>query len=272
MNGAFYVGAVGLSAQERALAVISNNIANINTAAFKRSDVRFSELVDTPRTDDARAVDARTLEARADARTADARTLASATMSGVAMNSAVRVFEQGDLKQTGKPFDIAVSGNGFIELQGPDGEAWLWRGGTLKVDRDGYLATVDGMPLKALISVPDDASELQIGRDGTVTALTASDQGLREIGKIELALVRDPATLIAEDGGYYRAALDSEMVSALPGEEGSGTIVQGAIETSNVHLSDEMVTLLLMQRAYSASAQVVQAGDQLMAIANSLRR
>ncbi|AHE55658.1 flagellar hook-basal body protein [Sphingomonas sanxanigenens] len=262
MNGAFYVGAVGLNAHERALAIVSHNLSNINTTAFKRSAVRFTELVDAP-----------SMTARADAVDPDTQVkLRSPSVSGVAATSVAPVFEQGDLKPTGGALDIALSGDGFIELAGPGNETLLWRGGTLKVDRDGYLATVEGIPLKAMISVPDDATALQIGRDGSVIANFGDEQSPREIGRIDLAMVRDPSALLRDEGGYYRVALDADLRVAAPGEDGAALLIQGSLESSNVELSNEMVSLLLMQRAYAASAQIVQAGDQLMAIANSLRR
>jgi flagellar basal-body rod protein FlgG len=257
MNGAFYIGATGLRSQQRALDVIANNIANINTPAFKRSQVRFSELVSPP---------SRTLDGQVSG--ADAVAL----LGGVDVSAAPRVFTQGDLKQTGKPMDIAVNGEGFLELLGPAGQAVLWRGGTLSVNPDGYLAADNGMPLKAMISVPAEATALTIDPDGKVRLTGAGDLAPTEAGQIDLVRVKDLEGVTALGEGFYEAAAESDLTTISPGEEGAGVLQQGALESSNVQLSDEMVTLLLMQRAYAANAQVVQAGDQLMAIANGLRR
>jgi flagellar basal-body rod protein FlgG len=257
MNGAFYIGATGLHAQERALDVIANNIANMNTPAFKRSQVRFSELVGPGRGQ----LDAALLPADS-----------STALSGVALDSTARVFAQGELKQTGSPLDIAVSGDGFIELMGPAGQELLWRGGTLKVNEDGNLANAEGLTLKAMISVPRGATGIAIAQDGKVTAQLAGQTEAVQIGRIELAMPKDVTTLSALDGGLYQIADASDLISVTPGEEGGGVFVQGSLETSNVQLSDEMVTMLLMQRAYAANAQIVQAGDQLMSIANGLKR
>jgi flagellar basal-body rod protein FlgG len=255
MNGAFYIGVTGLGSQQRALDVIANNIANMNTPSFKRSEVRFSELV--------RGGGAGGAAAGGDA---------SAPMSGVTADANGRVFAQGDLRQTGKPLDLAISGDGFIELLGPGGQTMLWRGGTLSVNPDGYLSTADGTPLKAMISVPQGMTQIAIGRDGKVLGIADGDAGPAEIGQIDLVMARDPAGLAALDGGMFQAANEADLMIVAPGEEGSGALVQGSIENSNVQMSDEMVTMLLMQRAYAANAQVVQAGDQLMAIANQLKR
>ena len=151
MNGAFYVGAAGLRAQQRALDITANNIANMNTPAFKRSEVRFSELV-ARRT---AGLDGQTLT-----------TDPSVGLLGVRADTASRVFAQGDLRQTGKPMDIAIDGDGFIELLGQDNKTLLWRGGTLKINSDGYLAAANGMTLKAMISAPAGTEAIAIGRDG----------------------------------------------------------------------------------------------------------
>jgi flagellar basal-body rod protein FlgG len=257
MNGAFYVGATGLQAQQRALDVVANNISNINTMGFKRSEVRFAELVGpVTQTENADPILVRP---------------ATDALSGVQAREAVRIFQQGDLRETGKPFDIAISGDGFIELLGPSGETWLWRGGTLRVNADGLLETESGLALKALIEVPEDSTELRIDRDGVVRSLSAGLDAAEELGTISLAMPRDPELVEAMGSGFYRVPDDGELETVLNGQDG-GVIVQGSLEASNVELTTEMVSLLLLQRAYAANAQAVQAGDQLMSIANNLRR
>jgi flagellar basal-body rod protein FlgG len=128
------------------------------------------------------------------------------------------------------------------------------------------------MPLKAAISVPADAASIEIGADGVVRALTGDAAEPAEIGQIMLVRLADPGAVGRLDGGLYRVEDPSRLLEARPGEDGTGLLVQGAIEGSNVDLSTEMVQLLMVQRAYSANAQIVQAADQLMAIANGLRR
>ena len=253
MNGVFYVGATGLGTQQRALEVVANNIANVNTVGFKRSDVRFSELVGGWSSDP-------TLSAGAAGQPA---------MNGVSLSASPRDFAQGDLRTTSQPMDIAIRGEGFVELIGPNGEPVLWRGGSMSVDRDRLLAGPGGLPLKAMISVPQEATALSIGQDGKVTATIDGEP--RELGRIELAMVKDMAGLTAAGEGLYRPALPADVVSATAGEDGAGALIQGALEGANVDLSNEMVSLLLLQRSYAANAQIVQAGDQLMAIANGLK-
>lgn len=254
MNDAFYIGATGLRAQERALGVTANNIANLNTPGFKRSQIRFGELMTPlPASDGLSRV-------------------AFGGASGVAAMATTPVFEQGELRATGGELDIAIDGPGFIEVLGPEGQSLLWRGGTLSVTQEGLLATADGLPLRALIAVPEGASGLRFGPDGTVVAVAAGDTTATELGRIDLMTVRQTGALEVLGGGLYRTATSEPGSAVVPGEDGAGLIVQGAVEASNVALSNEMVMLMLMQRAYAASAQALQAGDQLMGIANGLRR
>ncbi|MEO8113196.1 MAG: flagellar hook-basal body protein [Phenylobacterium sp.] len=257
MNGAFYIGATGLSAQQRALDVVANNIANLNTPGYKRTQARFAELV---------APQANPLDPSASVGQA------TSAMLGVSADMSPRDFTQGPLTLTGRPMDLAIDGTGFIELVGPAGQTLLWRGGSLQVNNDGYLAAANGMPLKAMISPPAGTTALTIGQDGKVQATVGGEADPRSVGQIDLVQVKDLMSLSALDGGLFQPANDRDVTDSVPGEEGAGVLRQGAMEASNVQLTDEMVSLLLMQRAYSANAQVVQAGDELMSIANSLRR
>lgn len=256
MNHAFEIAGVGLATQQRALDVIANNIANINTLGFKRSDVRFVELI----------------AAVHDAQNPAAQLGPAHALAGVSARPMVMIDAQGEIERTGRTLDIAIQGEGFIEVMGPRGQMLLWRGGSLSVQEDGLLATTDGLPLRAMITLPRDASEIEFAPDGVVRArITGADEAA-ELGQITLVRVNDHEALERLDGGLYRlsdAALSSEMI---PGDEGAGEIVQGGVERSNVEITNEMVRLMLVQRAYAANAQIVQAADQLMAIANNLRK
>jgi flagellar basal-body rod protein FlgG len=256
MNGVFHIGATGLHAQERALHVVANNITNMNTPGFKRAGVRFSEMMGP---------------AAFAANPLATPVLAAPSLFGVSADTEARVFLPGELRATGNPMDLAVQGEGFIELMGPDGQTLLWRGGTLRINEDGFLAAANGMALKAMISVPEGATALTIDSSGEVRAISPGETEPASIGRVDLVLVRNMAGLAAQEGGLYRAAAESDVVSTEAGERG-GSFVQGSVELSNVELSDEMVAMMMMQRAYAASAQVVQAGDQLMQIANGLKR
>ncbi len=258
MNGVFQIGATGLHAQDRALEIVANNITNMNTPGFKRSGVHFAEMIGPRLPTDPSAPGA-------------AASGNSAGLFGVMSEQGMRVFSDGELRPTGNPLDLALRGEGFIELVGADGLVMLWRGGTLRVNEDGFLAAANGLQLKSAISVPEGATAITIDNAGEVRAVTPGESEPRSIGRIDLVLVRNLEGLTAQEGGLYRAASAEDVVAAEPGERG-GNFVQGSLELSNVTLTDEMVQLMMMQRAYAASAQVVQAGDQLMGIANGLKR
>lgn len=256
MSDAFYVGAVGLQAQQRALDGIANNIANVNTPSFKRSQLRFSDVVAS------RPVDVVTPDL----------SLLPADTAGVMLDSQFMINEPGELQRTGQQLDLAIDGAGFIELMGPGGQTLLWRGGALKVNEDGQLATSHGIALRAAINVPHDATAMEIGQDGVVRVTVPDSADPVELGQIQLVRINDPSAVERLDGGLYRVSDSSALTETAAGEDGSGLFVQGAIEGSNVALTDEMVRLMLVQRAYAANAQIVQAADQLMGIANGLRR
>lgn len=256
MNGAFSIGAVGLDAQQKALDTIANNISNISTNGFKRTQVRFTEVL-ASRPDD--GVIGVNLGAPAE------------TSSGVRTELAHLLNEQGKVDSTGNPLDLAINGAGFIELMGVDGQSLLWRGGALKIGEEGRLTTASGLELKANIAIPADATAMEIGSDGIVRAKTSTSE-LVDIGQIMLVKVDDPTALEAMDGGTYRVRDGVQLADAKPGEDGAGILVQGSIERSTVELNQEMVALLMVQRAYAANAQIVQAADQMMSLANGLRR
>jgi flagellar basal-body rod protein FlgG len=257
MNGAFYIGATGLEAQQRALEVVANNITNMNTVGFKRNAVQFSDLV---------------LPVRDSSDQPLTGIEGSSQLAGVMANTSPHIWTQGTLTQTGEPMDLAINGTGFLELMGPSGHTLLWRGGTLEVNSDGYLATQDGTPLKAMISVPPDATGLTIDSSGIVSATMSGKTTPEQIGQLDLVMAKDPNSLTDAGNGYYETADATDVTSTTPGEDGSGLFVQGATEGSNVDLSTEMVDMLLIQRSFAANAQVVQAGDQLMSIVNGLKR
>jgi len=254
MNNVFYIGATGLVAQQTAVDTTANNIANLNTPAFKRGAVDFSALL----------ASSSRLPSRPGAGGAD----------GAGVSASMRpVFSPGTLRQTDDAWDVAIRGNGFIELDAGQGDSVLWRGGRLRVGDDGYLRASNGVSLKAAISVPRDAERLEITPDGQVLAVIPNQAAPLEIGRVELVQPADPRALQALGDGTYRLADDGmAVIRARPGEDNTGTLAQRFSEASNVALADELAGLMLYQRAYAASAKLVQVGDELMAIANGLKR
>lgn len=255
MTKAFEIAGTGLETQQRALDIIANNIANINTPGYKRTDVQFSELI-------AHQVNGSPLAAAIGP---------AEQVAGVVARGHVDFNRQGQVEQTGNAMDLAIDGRGFIELMGPGGQSLLWRGGNLAISETGQLTAGNGMMLRANITIPLDAADLRIDGDGQVSARNSAGE-VEHLGVINLVRLEDTTALERLDGGLYRVENGSHLMDAVPGEDGAGRLIQGAIERSNVELNDEMVRLMVIQRAYAANAQIVQAADQLMSIANNLRR
>ncbi|NML42916.1 flagellar basal-body rod protein FlgG [Ramlibacter sp. G-1-2-2] len=257
MFDALAIGATGMHAQQATVDAIANNLANVQTTGFKKSRIVFSDLVAPAATQRAGAPLAALQGAGA----------------GVALPTPVRLFEGGDLKKTDSPWDIAIQGDGFLELAMPDGSRAYTRGGTLKVNADGQLATAGGIPLKPGILIPDNAEALVISATGRVQVRIPGQSTPVEAGQLEMVRFANPGGLLAQGGNVYRATdASGEAIGGKPGEDGVGTVAQGSLEGSNVKLVEEMVNLMVAQRAYEASAKVVQASDEMLGIVNGLRR
>lgn len=258
MFDALYIGATGMQAQQARVDAIANNLANVNTPAFKKGRVNFSDLVVTTTAPD----------------NSDAGVFAVATSAvGVQLAAVTKVFDAGDLKKTDEPLDVAIAGDGFLELAMPDGSRAFARGGTLKVNADGLLAMSDGTPLKPAMAIPDNAQGLVISASGRVQVSVPGQSAPIEVGQIELVRFANTQALAAQGGNVYRASdASGEPIGGRPAEDGMGTLVQGSLEGSNVRLVDEMVDLMTSQRAYEASVKVVQAADEMLAMVNGLRR
>ncbi|MDA8521034.1 flagellar basal-body rod protein FlgG [Acidovorax sp. NCPPB 4044] len=263
MFDALYIGATGMQAQQLNVETIANNLANVNTAGYKRARVSFSDLV-----------------ARDPARTAgpgdaDAGLLQPTLRlgSGVGIASVSKLFDLGDAKKTDAPLDITVQGEGFFEVLMPDGSSAYTRGGTWKVNKDGQLATLAGLPLKPGIQVPEDIQALVVQPDGRVQAKVANQANAVDLGRIELVRFTSPQGLLAQGDNVYRSSSASgEALPVRAGEEGAGQIAQGYLEGSNVKMVDEMVNLMVAQRTYEANAKIVQAADEILGLVNGLRR
>lgn len=259
MIDSLYIGATGLRAQQLNVDTISNNLANVNTPGFKKSRISFDDAM-------YREV------LRASGAAGDPATV-QRLGGGVSVAGVNRVFSAGELKKTDDPFNVAIKGEGFLEVLRPDGNLAYTRTGRLKVNDDGLLATADGQVLSGLIRVPAEAKGLQIAADGTVTALLGAGRQPQEIGTLDLVQFANTGALEPLGDGLYAAGEAVGISSrSRPGEDGAGELAQGFLESSNVALVDEMVGLMVAQRAYEVSAKVIQASDEMLAISNNLRR
>lgn len=259
MIDSLYIGATGLNAQQLNVDTIANNLANVNTTGFKRSRVNFEDVM-------YREVQ------RANGLPGSERN-AHLVGSGVGVAGTHKLFTAGELKKTDNAFDIAIRGEGFLEAVLADGRQVYTRTGRLTVNKDGFLATSEGHALKPSISVPSNAKAIAIGSDGMVLATFANGRKPEEIGQIELANFRNVSGLTPLGENLYRSTEASgEATFGKPGEDGRGLVAQGYLETSNVKLVEEMVGLMVAQRAYEVSAKVIQVSDELMSLSNNLRR
>lgn len=258
MNDSLYIAATGMHMQQKSVDTISNNLANVNTPGYKKGKVTFEDLVYR----DMRGV------------TGIGESGAGYWQgSGVSIASIAKSFSAGELKVTGAPLDVGIQGEGFLEVVGRDGEPEFTRGGTLTVDKDGFLASPNGLALKSAIHVGIGAKEIVINGDGRVMVRSTESASAVEAGRIELARFADTSGLIADGASLYRPSERSgEAIYGRPGEDGVGTLIQGSVEASNVNLVEEMVDLMVAQRAYESSVKVIQASDEMLAMSNNLRK
>jgi len=262
MFDALAIAATGMQAQQQHVETIANNLVNANTTAFKKGRVSFSELLTRGAASPGVGDEGR----------AGAAAMSTMMPAGVGVVAVGKVFEQGELKKTGSPMDLAIEGEGFLEVTLPGGESAFTRGGTLQV-KDGVLLTAAGHALKRSITVPADTRSLSINADGRVMATTASQKDAIELDQLELVRFANPAMLAAQGDSLYRPTdAAGQPVPSRPGEEGAGTFAQGFLESSNVKMVDEVVGLMMAQRAYEASVKLIQAADEMAGMVNNLRK
>jgi flagellar basal-body rod protein FlgG len=259
MIDSLHIAATGMDAQQRTIDVIANNLANLNTAGFKKSRVHFEDLM--------YGAMARTngLLGESASKTSMGR--------GTAIAGILKDFSVGAIKTTNNPFDFAIRGRGFFEVVLPDGSLGYTRTGSFHVDADRALVTADGHPLSPLIQVPIDSEQILVEPDGTTFAKVAGDDELMEIGRIELGQFVNPGGLEPiGDNLYLPTHQSGDALYTTPGKDGVGMVAQGFLEASNVELVEELTQLMLAQRAYEVNSRVIQAADELLSIANNLRR
>jgi flagellar basal-body rod protein FlgG len=260
MNDSLYIAATGMQMQQKNVDTISNNLANISTPGYKSAHVSFEDLMYRDLSGATALPDG----------AAAGRLLQG---GGVSVAAIVRSFVAGELKQTGSQFDVAVRGDGFIEVVNADGTPAYTRGGTFGVDKDGFLVTSGGQALKSSVRVGTDAKEIVVDGEGRVLVRSGAQTGALEVGRIDLVRFADVSGLDALGGNLYRPTERSgDAIAGVAGEDGMGTFAQGYLEASNVNLVQEMVDLMVAQRAYESSAKVIQASDEMLAMSNNLRK
>ena len=254
--------ATGMIAQQLNLDVIANNLANVNTTAFKHQRAEFQDLM------------YQTVQAAGSFASDTQKTPQGLQIGLGTRNSATSSdFSQGAVLNTGKPTDMMIMGEGFFRVKRPDGGTAYTRDGSFSRDDTGLLVSSDGYPLDPPISIPDKTTVVSIGADGTVQANVAGESTPQVLGKVQVATFVNPAGLTRLGQNLYQesAASGSETI-ATPGLEGTGTISAGHLEGSNVQIVEEMVRMIQAQRAYEINSKAIQTSDEMLNTMNGLKR
>ncbi|MDD2319092.1 MAG: flagellar basal-body rod protein FlgG [Geobacteraceae bacterium] len=261
MIRALWTAASGMQAQQLNIDVISNNLANVNTAGFKKSRADFQDVMyQSVKTTGSPATNA---------------TQAAGIEIGLGTTPAAvtKVFTAGNITQSGNQLDMAIEGDGFFQIQMPDGTTTYTRSGTFKRDGQGRVVTTDGNPLMPEMVVPNNTTNISIGSDGTVAVTQSGQTAATTIGTIQLATFQNPAGLSSMGRNLYQVTdASGDATTGTPGQNGIGTISQGFLEMSNVNVMEEMVNMIVSQRAYEINSKAVQAADEMLQQANNMKR
>ncbi len=257
---ALWTAATGMHAQQLTLDVISNNLANVQTTGFKRSRVDFQDLV------------YEILQAPG-AASAEGQEVPSGFQVGHGSRAVAtqRLFIKGDLQQTGNPLDLAVEGDGFFQVQLLSGDTGYTRSGAFKKNSQGQLVTSDGFAVQPQITVPPNALSVSVGVDGTVSVLQAGQAQPQTVGNIEIVRFINPGGLQSQGRNLFIPSQASgDAIPGTPGSDGLGTLLQGFLEGSNVNVVEEMVGMIVTQRAYEINSRAIRTADEMMQTANNL--
>ncbi len=261
MIRALFTSATGMQAQQLNLDVIANNLSNVNTTGFKRSRVDFQDLL------------YQTM------RPAGTRSGSNEIATGVQVGHGTRpvatqkIFAQGNFQQTENPLDLVIEGDGFFSLVRPDGQLAYTRSGAFKRDSQGQIVNSDGLVLQPAITLPQDAQNISIGSDGTVSITTATSPNPTQVGQIQLARFVNPAGLNAIGRNLLLPTQASgAATTGQPAQQGFGSIGQGFLESSNVSVVEEMVNMIAAQRAFEVNSKAIKTADEMLALANNVRQ
>lgn len=264
MMRALWTAASGMSAQQSNMDNISNNLANVNTTGHKKHRAEFQDLM------------YQTMRQAGSATGPDTMLPTGLQMGhGVRLTATNTIHTTGSFQTTDVPTDMAIEGEGFFQITMPDGTIAYSRDGSFKVDADGRIVTSDGYPLEPEIYIPQDAPSetIMISSDGRVSAKPAGQQDSEEVGQIELSRFVNPAGLSSLGRNLYvETAASGAPINNAPGTDGTGTIRQKTLEMSNVQMVEEMVNMIVAQRAYETNSKAITTSDSMLEIANGLKR
>jgi flagellar basal-body rod protein FlgG len=263
MFRALNTAASGMVAQQLNLDNIANNLANASTAGFRKRRLQFQDLLYQNLVMPGAAATQQT-------------TISTGLQIGLGSRSSASemIQTQGDLNETDNPLDLAIQGQGFFQVQMPNGDFAYTRSGTFHLDAQGQMVTADGNPLQPSITIPTTATSVTIGSDGTVSITQPGQTAAQTVGTIQLALFANPGGLNSVGSNMFLPTTASgDAVLGTPGgNEGLGSLQQGYQEQSNVNVVEEFVQMILAQRAYESNSKVAQAADQMFQDVNAMSR
>lgn len=254
MHAALWVSKTGLTAQDKQLTTISNNLANASTVGFKRDRVVFEDLLYQ-------------VQRQPGAQSSQNTQLPTGLQlgTGVRVVSTSKEFSTGNLQVSDKPLDLAIDGRGFFEIILPDGNVAYTRNGEFSLSADGELVNSDGLLVQPAITIPQSTISVSIGQDGTVSALIAGSAAPTQVGNIQLSDFINPSGLQAVGSNLFRETASSGAAQqGTPGANGFGSVLQGTIENSNVNIVEELVNMITTQRTYEMNSKVIQTADQML--------
>ena len=254
MNAALWAAKTGLDAQQTEMAVVSNNLANVNTTGFKEDRAVFEDLLYQNQT-----------QAGADTSQTTQSPSGMSIGTGVQVVATEKDYSQGSLTQTGNPLDVAIQGQGFFQIQMPDGTVAYTRDGTFQTNAQGQLVNSSGFLVQPGITIPQGAQSVTIGGDGTVSVTLAGQSAPTQVGQIQLANFINPPGLqpIGQNLLVQSAASGSPQTGS-PGTNGLGSLSQGELESSNVNVVEELVNMIQTQRAYEMNSKAINTVDQML--------
>lgn len=255
----FNIAATGMQAQQTQVDVVSQNLANMNTTGYKRHRAEFQDLI---------YQDLR----RVGTNSSDVGTVVPTGVQiglGVKLGAVSRSHDQGTVINSGNPLDVAIEGQGFFQIQMPDGTEAYTRDGTFKLSPDGEIVTIDGYLVTPNIAVPEDAVSVSINAQGQVQAIIDGQVQPSDLGQIELVNFINPAGLKSMgDNLYVETEASGDPLVGAPGEEGFGSLLQGFLESANVNPITEVTNMIIAQRAYEMNSKVISASDEMLQALN----
>ncbi|HAW49462.1 TPA: flagellar basal-body rod protein FlgG [bacterium] len=263
MERSLWTAATGMNAQRFNLDIIANNLANVNTTGYKKTRTEFEDLLYA------------TLMIPGTPVAGGGKVPTGIQVGhGVKVAGTHKIYLKGSLEETGNPLDLAIEGDGFFQVLLPDGETGYARAGSFAKDAEGRIVTSNGYILQPEIVIPEDATEITIKEDGTVYVIAGGDMKTPvEVGKIEIVRFINPSGLSAQGKNVLReTAASGDPIIGTPGIEGFGRIAQGFLEMSNVNVVEEMIKMIVAQRAYELNSKTIHAADSMLGVAATIRR